>query len=461
LVNEQRIVIIGCGAGGGTAAQLARKTDRNAKITILEMSKYAQYSKCGLPYVISEKIKKFENLIEFSKEWFEKEKINLYLNTEVTEVNIKEKKITFKKDNKLEYTEFDKLILATGAESNIPPIKNIQINNKLTQGVYCLRTLEEGKILYSALKNVKKVVIIGAGLIGLETADVLYQKGLNVTIVEALPNILENTLDSDMSNSILNEIESKINVYTNHFATEIELKNEKIENIHIKNNETNKEFKIETDLIVVATGSKPDVTIAEKIGCKIGKKGGITVNEKSETSVKDVYAAGDCTEYKDFITKQSTLIGLGSIAVRQGIAAGINAAGGNYALHEGLLQTRTSEFFGYEVAAVGPVKKEISNFPIVYGKFSGSSLISYFPGGKPIVMKIGVNENTGEIISAQSVGANAALRINVFACAIQNKVHVEDMRKMETAYAPPIAPTLDAITLVCDVAYLKYSRKNR
>jgi len=459
--KKTKIIIIGCGAGGGTAAQLARKTDRNSEITIFEKGKYAQYSKCGLPYVLSGEISSFNNLIEFSENWFEKENIKLYLNTSVTEINKTKHIVLAKRDNEQIKKEFDKLIIATGAKAFIPSIKNIFENNKLVSGVHLLRTMDDAKALFSELKHTKKASIIGAGLIGLEIADTLYKKGIDITIIESLSNILENTLDIDMSEPIKKELEVKTNLFTNHIASKIETENSRIKQIIIKNKETNQEKKIETDLLVIATGSKPEVNLAEKIGCKIGKRGGIIISEKTLTSLSNIYAVGDCTEYKDFVTNEPTCVGLGSIAVRHGIAAGVNAAGGEYNLPSGLLQTRTSEFFGFEVAAVGLVKNVIKNIQTVYGKFSGSSLPHYYPGGKNITIKVGVNEKNGEIVSAQAVGSNAAQRINVFACAIQNNVRVENLKKLETAYAPPIAPTLDVLTLSCDVAFLKYSRKKR
>ncbi|MCK5261793.1 MAG: FAD-dependent oxidoreductase, partial [Thermoplasmatales archaeon] len=355
----------------------------------------------------------------------------------------------------------DSLILATGAKPFIPPIQNIQRNGALINGVHVLRTIDDGKQISSVIEKGKKATIVGAGLIGLEVADSFYKKGLDVTIVEALQNILENTIDNDMCDPILKKLHGKIELYTNHIATKVEEKDRKINQVFIKDNKANKEKKVETDVLVIATGTKPDVPLAKSIGCKIGKTSGIIVNEKAETSVKNVYAVGDCTEYKDFVTKESICIGLGSIVVRQAIAAGINAADGKYNLLKGVLLTRTSEFFGIEIAAVGPVKNACQNIPVLYGKFKGSSLPDYFPGGKPILMKVGVHEETGKIVSAQAVGSNAAQRINTFACAILNGTNVEDFKKMETAYAPPIAPTLDVLTLVCDVASLKLARKRR
>lgn len=461
MTGDKKIVIIGCGAGGGTAAQFARKIDRKATITIFEQGKYPHYSKCGLPYAISGEISEFKDLIEFSEDWFKKEHIDLFLETTVDEIDIKNQIIFAKKGNEQIKKEFDSLILATGAKPFIPPIQNIQKEDVLLNGVHVLRTIDDGKRISSSMKKGKKATIVGAGLIGLEMANSFYKKGMDVTIVETLPNILENTIDNDMCEPVLKELREKTKLCTNHTATKLEEKDGTIDRVFIKDNKTNEEKKVETDILVIATGAKPDVSLAKSIGCKIGKTGGIIINEKAESSVKNVYAVGDCTEYKDFVTKESVCIGLGSIAVRQAIAAGINAAGGKYNLPKGVLLTRTSEFFGIEIAAVGPVKNACQNIPVLYGKFKGSSLPDYFPGGKPILMKVGVHEGTDRIVSAQAVGINVAQRINTFACAILNKADVEDFKKLETAYAPPIAPTLDALTLVCDVASLKLARKRR
>ena len=461
VTNEKKIVIIGCGAGGGTAAQFARKTDRKASITIFEQKKYPQYSKCGLPYAISGEIPAFDDLIEFSEDWFKKEHIDLFLETTVEKIDSKKQIVIAKKCNEQIRQEYDYLIIATGAKPFIPPIQNIQKNGRLLDGIYVLRTIDDGRQISSCIKKGKKATIVGAGLIGLEMADSFYKKGMDVSVVEALPKILARTLDSDMGEPIFKKMNEKINIFTNHLAIKIKEKEGKIKKIIIKENETNKEKQLKTDILVNAAGTKPETSLAESLGCKIGKTGGIVVNERSETSIKNVYAIGDCTQYLDFVTKDPLLVGLGSIVVRQGIAAGINAAGGSYSLPEGFLLTRTSEFFGIEIAAVGPVKDVCQNIPIVYGKFKGSSRPEYFPGGKAIAMKVGIHEETGVILSAQAVGYNASQRINTMACAILCKMNVEDFKKLETAYAPPLAPTLDVLTLVCDVASLKRMRKKR
>jgi NADH oxidase (H2O2-forming) len=453
LNEEKNIVIIGCGASGGTAAQFARKTNRKSKITIFEKSKYPQYSKCALPYVLSDTIKNVEDLIEFSEEWFNKNKIDIHLNTIVEKIDAEKHIVYANKDGKEIKKSYDSLIVSTGAKPSTPHIENID-----TSGVFNVRTIEDIKSIYSWIKKCKKATILGAGFIGLEVADNLFKKGMKITIVECLPYILPTIFDEDMSKYMFEKIAKNISVLTNHVAIKIERENGKIDKVVIKDVISGEKKSIDTDILVNATGIKPNVNLAKNAGCKIGQTGGIIVNNKCETNIKNIYAIGDCTEYKDFVTKKPILIGLGSIAVRQGIAAGINASGGKYDLHDGFLQTFASEFFDLEVAGVGP-SKDSFNIPVISGKYSGSSLPDYYPGGKPITIKISVNKKNGNILRAQAIGDKAAQRINTFACAILAGMNIEKFRKLETAYAPPISPTLDAETLVCDIVALKLNRK--
>jgi len=455
LSETRNIVVIGCGAGGGTAAQFARKTDRKSNITVFEKGKYSQYSKCGLPYAISGEIPEIKNLVEFDENWFKKANIDLFLDAVVEKIDPAKKIVFAKKGNNTIEKPYDSLIISTGAKPFIPPIENVDAD-----GVFVVRTIDDAEKISSFAKKSDNATIVGAGLIGLEMADNLSKKGLKITVVEALPNILANNLDEDMAKIVAEHIPENVAVLTNHLVTKVESKEGKISKIVIKNNESGEEKSIETDLLIIAAGTKPDVNLAKSIGCKIGNTGGIIVNKKCETSITDVYAIGDCTEFVDFVTAKPSLVGLGSIVVRQGIAAGTNAADGDYELCKGVLNTSTSEFFGIEIASVGPTMKNVESiFSVVTGRFNGSSLPDYYPGGKPISVKILVDRYTSMIIGAQAIGDNAAQRINTFACAILGQLDVETLRRLETAYAPSIAPTFDAVTLACDMVSMKLNRK--
>jgi NADH oxidase (H2O2-forming) len=453
LNKHKSIVIIGCGAGGGTAAQFARKTDRKTEITIFEKTKYPQYSKCGIPYAISGKIPKICDLIEFDENWFKKQKIDLHLNTNVEKIDFKKKIVYGKKRGQIIQKYFTKLIICTGSKPFIPQIKNINC-----KGVFVVRTIDDAKKIQNRTKKSKTATIIGAGLIGLEMADNLCKIGLKINVIEVLPNILATTLDEDIAKILSDKILSDVKIYTNTLATKVNSLNDSIKSISIKDKKTGVEKEIKTDILIVAAGTHPDVLLAEKIRCKIGKTGGIVVNEKSETNIKNVYAVGDCTEYINFVDNKPVSVGLGSIVVRQAIAAGINAAGGKYKLPKGLLLTFTSNLFDLELAGVGLKSNLLEKDTFLISKYTGISLPKYYPGGKPITVKV-ITDLKGKILGAQAIGDKAAQRIDTFACAILAGLNVETIKKLETAYAPPVAPTLDAETLACDIASLKLLHK--
>jgi NADH oxidase (H2O2-forming) len=442
---NRKIVIIGGGAGGGTAAQFARKTDRKASITIFEAGRYSQYSKCALPYLISKIV---DNVVEFGEEWFERANIELLLETVVE--SVESKKIIGRRGSETIERSFDSLIIATGAESVIPPIKGMKKDS-----VFSLRNLDDARAI-SSLK-IKRALIIGAGSIGLEMAEALYHLDVKVTVIELLPFILPSMLDKDMADILERNIPKDIEILTNCRVIEVIEKKNAIFSAIVEDEEKNR-LTIDTDMVLVSAGIRANTKLAESIGCKIGERGGIVIDDRCQTSVENVYAVGDCTEYLDFVTGKPFLVGLGSIAVRQGIVAGINAAGGDVRLPRGFLQTRTSKLFGIEVAAVGPTSRLMEREPIT-GRFRGRTLPEYFPGGEEVTVKVLVDPEDGTIVGAQTLGEGAALRANVFACAIMNKTSVNRFVQMETAYAPPIAPALDPITVACDVARKKLSRR--
>ncbi|MDD5503130.1 MAG: FAD-dependent oxidoreductase, partial [Candidatus Thermoplasmatota archaeon] len=416
------------------------------------------YSKCGLPYAVSGVIPKFDDLIEFSLEWFEKNRVKVMLETEVKKIDAAAKSVEIVGAGGASRLEYDSLIIATGANPALPRIEGAMAGNKLKQGVNFLRTIEDAKAVASGAKAGKKAVIIGAGLIGLEAAENLQHMGVEVTVVEYLKSLLPGMIDADMAEILQEQAQSKVKIMLNSAVTKI-LGGEKAEGVVVKDNETGAETQLPADIVIVATGNRAITELAASIGCEIGVTRQIKVNEKSETSVPSVYAVGDCTEFIDFVTGQPVPVGLGSVGVRQAIAAGINAAGGNMAAGK-ILATRTTHLFGLELAAAGPTQAALEKLGMkcIVGKFRGVSLPHYFPGGKPVNVKV-ICDETGKIIGAQVVGEGAALRTNTFAAAILKGMTVNELSMMETAYAPPVAPTLDPIVLGAEACKMRLRRR--
>lgn len=420
-----KIIVIGCGAGGGTSAQFARKMDRKAEIKVFEKGKIPQYSKCALPFVLSGELTA-PSIIEFSEEWFKRAKIDLHLSTEVFAINFEGRAIETANGNE----EYDALIIATGATPSSP----VKPEGK----TYFFRTLEDVHAIKKEAKRAKKAIVVGAGLIGLEVAEALKKGGIEVYVIELMPEILPAMLDADMASMIRKKIEGEIEFFLNEGVQEIH-EDKKIE-VVISNNV------IKGDFVVIATGNIPNVSLAEK--CEVRKA--IVVDEKCMTSIPSVYACGDCTQYIDSFGNE-VVVGLGSITVRQGMVAGINAAGGNAQLPP-MLNARTTKIFGVEIAAVGPLEKDLPFKPVI-GRFKGSTHPEYFKGEEIVVKTLGNQE--GNICAAQAIGPGAAQKINTFALAISAGMTFDTFTKVETAYAPSVAPVIDVSTLACEIAERK------
>ncbi len=455
-----KIVIIGAGAAGTTAGIWARKTDRKAEITLITREPYPEYSRCGLPYTISRRIPEFTNLITHDAGWYSRfGKMNLLLETEAVDVNTSDRMVTIRdlKSGQEKELEYDALVLATGSKPAFPPIKGVEGKNN----VYSLRTIDDARAIHEAAKKGKNCVIVGAGLIGVETTEALVELGVNVTIVEFLPSVLPLMIDQDVSDMIQGALEEHgVSVYVNTAVTEL-IGEEKAEKVVMKNRETGEETSVPVDFVVISAGVRPNTELAVKAGVKLGDTKYIKVDSRARTSVEGIYAAGDCTEYVDFVTGQPVPIGMGTIAVRQGKVAGINAAGGDATMPKGVLLTRITKVFGVEVAAVGPITRNLERAGIkpVIGKMTYSSKPEYMPGGKPIRMKL-MADQEGRILGAQIVGyEDVHQKINVIAAAMQADMNVEELEWLETCYAPISCPTWDIITLTAEPIVKKLRRK--
>jgi NADH oxidase (H2O2-forming) len=444
----RRIIIIGANAAGVEAASAARKKDRSAEITLLTLEKTAGYSRCGLPFVIGGVIPNFRDLIVYPPAYFQMLKLDLRNETKVTAINTKEKTLAFvAKDGATETLQYDRLVIATGADAFIPPIKG-----KEKHGLLSLRGLEDGERIDTAIKNgAKSAVIMGAGLIGLETGVALIERGLRVTIVEMLPQILPQMLDPDMAKMVQDHLETKgMSILTGKTVEEF-LGDEKVTAIMAGGE------RIEADLFISAFGVRANTKLAINAGIPLGETRAIKTNTRMETDVKDVYAVGDCAESTNMITHKPTCAQLGTIAVRQGKVAGANAAS-NYALFTGILASAVTRLFEVEAGVTGLTEKAAAgnSMEVVTGAISSKTKADYYPTAKPIKVKLVVEKESQRIIGAQIIGGEEVTqRINALSFAIQKQMTVRELAKADTAYAPPLCETWEPMVLAAEMVLMK------
>jgi len=440
----RRIVIVGAHAAGVDAAAAARKTDRTAEITLISKERRIGYSRCGIPFVFGGHIPRFDDLIVYPPTYYKMMKLNLKLETTVTSINKDAKTIgTVDKAGNTEILPYDSLILATGASPFVPPIKGRE-----KQGVFVVRTLEDGEQIDAAIKTAKNAVVIGAGLIGLEVAIAFVERGLQTTVVELLPQTLPAMLDEDMAKIVQTKLEEKgLRVIVGSGVSEI-LGGEKVTGVVVG------EEQIPADIVVVATGIRVNNQLTQEAGIALGETKGIKTNMRMETNVKDIYAAGDCAESMNLVTHRPLLCQLGTIAVRHAKVAGTNAAGG-YAVYPGCLGSSVSRLFDLEIGATGLTEfmANKSGIPTLVGTISSKTKAEYYPGALSIKVKLIFDKESELLIGGQVVGGEEVTqRINSLSFAIQKQMTLRELVKADTAYAPPLNETWEPMVLAAETA---------
>ena len=444
----RRVIVIGANASGIEAASAARKKDRAAEITLITNEKNAGYSRCGLPFVIGGHIANFKDLIVYPPAYFQMLKLNLRSETKATAINTKEKTVTIStKEGDTEVLPYDSLVIATGADSFMPPIKGRE-----KPGILSLRGIEDGEKIDAAIKaGAKSAVIMGAGLIGLEVGVGLMERGLKVTIVEMLPQILPQMLDAEIAKMVQEHLQEKGMTILTSKGVEEFLGEDKV-NAVMAGGE-----KIEADLFISAFGVRANTKLAVEAGIPLGDARAIKTNGRMETEVKDVYAVGDCAEAPNIITHKPMCAQLGTIAVRQGKVAGTNA-GGDYSQFSGVLASAVTMLFEIQVGNTGLTETAAvrNRLEVVTGTISSKTRADYFPGAKPIKVKLVVEKESQRIIGGQVIGGEEVTqRINCLSFAIQKGMTVRELAKADTAYAPPLCETWEPMVLAAEMVLMK------
>lgn len=431
-----KLIVIGAVAAGTSAAAKARRNDDNAEIVIYEKDKDISYSGCGLPYYIGKEIEDIGELTPRDPAFFKKKyNIDVFTGYEILNINSKLKEVEIKNLNTNEVfkDKYDKLIIATGASPFIPKIEGVDNSN-----VFFLRNVQSARNIRNFIDNKrpKHAVIAGTGFIGFEMLENLMGEGVNVTIVEMQNKITPN-LDGDMAAFLETALKKKnINIIKNSIITKIDN-----ESVILNDNAV-----LKSDMVIMATGVRPNTELAREAGIEIGVTKAIKVNNRMETNITDIYACGDCIETFSTITGKPVYRPLGSTANKTGRIAGDSVTGGNLT-YRGNLSTGIFKLFDMTIANTGLSEKEAieEGYEIQICHNIKPDKPSYFHG-KEMVIKAIADKKTERILGVQIIGYEGVdKRIDVFATLITYKAKVDELFHLDLAYAPPFSTTKDPI----------------
>ena len=438
-----KVVIVGGVAGGASAAARIRRLDEDAEIIVFEKSGYVSYANCGLPYYIGDVITDSGELtLQTPKSFRSRFRILVKTNHEVTSIDTAEKSVFVKNLNTDEEWKesYDKLLLSPGAKPVIPNLFGIE-----SEKIFTLRTVEDTFRIHDYVENVKakSVVIVGGGYIGIEVAENLKEKGLNVTIVQR-PNQLMNTIDYDMAAFVHNKLRAKgVSLRLNSNVIGFREENSGITTVLDDKQE------IPADMVLLAVGVMPENSLAKQAGLELGIKGSIVVNDRMETSISDIYAVGDAVQVKHFVTEEDTTIALAGPANKQGRIAADNICGGD-SRYQGSMGSSIIKIFDLTVAGTGLTEKtaKSAGFNCESVVLSPSSHAGYYPGAKVMTMKVVFEKDTWKLLGAQIVGTEGVdKRIDVLATAIHAGLKATQLKDLDLAYAPPFSSAKDPVNM--------------
>ncbi|WP_019378717.1 CoA-disulfide reductase [Virgibacillus halodenitrificans] len=443
----EKIIIIGGVAGGSTAAARLRRLNEESNIIIFEKGEYISFANCGLPYYIGGTITDRDKLlVQNVKDMSLRYNLDIRIFSEVIKIDRQAKKVFIKNVQSGEIYEetYDKIILSPGARPVVPPIPGIDKAKTL----FTLRNMEDTDRIKSFIDKhlPRKAVVVGGGFIGLEMAENLHDQGIKVTVVEMSEQVMA-PLDKEMAAIIHNHLQEKgIELILGDGVKSIENNGQSIL--------TQKGNKMETDLILLSIGVRPENELALQAGLRTGKRGGIQVNQKLQTNDPSIFAIGDAIEVNDFTNKQPTMIPLAWPANRQGrlVADIIN---GKDVQYNGTLGTSIAKVFDYTVASTGNNEKILNRLgkPYEVIHIHPVSHAGYYPGAVPIALKLIFDKTSGTIYGAQAVGKDSVdKRIDVIATAIKGGLTVKDLPDLELAYAPPYSSAKDPVNMAGYVA---------
>lgn len=441
-----KLIVIGGVAAGMSAASKLKRMNKESQVVVYEKGGFLSYGACGLPYYISGENNDYTKMIARTKEQFEQAGMDIFLKHEVIKI-VPEKKQILVRDivNQTMFIDsYDQLIITTGARAIFPTFPGSDLEN-----IHCLKSLEDGIYLKEKISSeeIKDVVVVGGGYIGIEVAEAMSQQGKNVRIIELADRVLTN-FEPEITELTEKEIlRNNVKLNLNEQVIEF-IGTKKVEQVKT-NLGTYK-----ADLVVMAVGVKPATEFLKDSGIMLAKNGAVVIDREMRTSVEDIYSAGDCAQVYNKISKENTYIPLGTNANKQGRIAGVNISG-KHDKYTGTLGSAAIKVFDMELGRTGLTIRDAENLAIDYDSVfvESSDHPAYYPNQTSICIKIIYEKKTKRILGVHAIGnKGVVLRIDVFAVAIHNKMTTDELGMTDLCYAPPFAGVWDAIHIASNAA---------
>ncbi len=446
----QRLVVVGGDAAGMSAASQAKKRRADLEVVAFERGRATSYSACGIPYWIGGAVESEAALVARTPEEHRAAGIDVRMRTEVVGIDLDRREVAWRdlEDGRTGTEPFDDLVYATGSVPMRPPVPGID-----AQGVYGVQVLDDGVALRAELESgrVQRVVVIGGGYIGLEIAEACRVRGLEVTVVDRSATPV-GTFDPDVGAFLAEAVRAEgIELVLSDGVDAIEVGSDGRARAVV----TASGREIEADLVVLGLGVRPNVALAAEAGIPIGSSGGVAVDVRMRTPVEGVWSAGDCVESRHRLSGDRVVVALGTHANKQGRVAGINIGGG-YATFPGVIGTQVTKVCDLEVARTGLSTKEAeaAGYSFVTASVDSTTKAGYFPGARPIRIKMLAERRSGRLLGAQLVGRQgSAKRIDALAICIWNEMGVDEVLSLDLSYAPPFSPVWDPVLIAARKAF--------
>jgi len=435
--TPKKILIVGGVAGGATAAARVRRLDERAEITVLEKGPYVSFANCGLPYFISRDIQRRSSLLLQTPEGFySRYRVNVRTKTEAVGIDREKKEVIVSTANGEERIPYDKLILAQGGSPIVPPLPGVD-----QEHVFKLWTIPDMDRIHKFIDERKpaNAVVAGGGFIGLEMAEALHARGIQVTVVELAPQVMIQ-MDKEFGAMVKAGLEEKgVAVRTG-----VGLASVTSGSVMLSDGSS-----VDAQMVLLSVGVRPELTLARNAGLTIGASGGLVVSDTMQTSDPHIYAAGDMVEVTHKVHGKTLRIPLAGPANRQGRIAGTNVLGGSMR-YRGALGTAVVKIFSKTAASTGLSEKMARDAGLTVGVayVFKDDHVTYYPGGKPLALKIIYEMTTGRLLGGQAYGeAGVEKRIDVLATALHGRMTLEDLSELDLAYAPPFNSANDPVNM--------------